>query len=199
MSDAAADDRPCRGRPRSAALDAAIVTAAIELLGEVGMVGLSMDLLAQRAGVGKATIYRRWSSKEQLVIDVLQSSAEPIVVPDTGSVVEDLRSYTRSMAERLASGRMSDVLPHLIEASCYDEELRESLDEFALQRQSTVRELFERGVARGELGPNFDIDMAVDTVLGAFVYRRLMSGAVLDAGFADRLVAFVVPTATTGA
>ena len=192
----AAADRP-RGRPRSAGLDAAIVTAAIELLGEVGMVGLSMDLLAQRARVGKATIYRRWSSKEQLVIDVLRASVDTLPAPATGSVAEDLRAYTRAMAERFGGGRMSDVLPHLIEASCYDEQLRESLDDFTRRRQASLRAILRRGVASGELPKKYDIDLVVDVVMGSFLYRRLMSGETLDTKFADRLVAFVLSSATT--
>jgi len=185
--------RPVRGRPRTVGLDAAIVAAAVELLGEVGMVGLSMDLLAQRAGVGKATIYRRWESKEQLVIDVLQAIVEPSPTPDTGTVVGDLTAYTRMMVERFGQGRMSDVLPHLIEASCYDDQLRASLDDYSRQRQTTLRAILRRGIERGELPKDYDVDLVVDTVLGAFVYRRLMSGAPLNEAFSKRLIAFVLP------
>lgn len=191
---AAAAPRPVRGRPRTVGLDAAIVAAAIELLGEVGMVGLSMDSLAQRAGVGKATIYRRWGSKEQLVIDVLQAIVEPGPAPDTGTVAGDLTEYTQTMVQRFGDGRTSDVLPHLIEASCYDEQLRESLDDYSRQRQSTLRSMLRRGIERGELPADYDIDSVVDAVMGAFVYRRLMSGAPIDATFARRLVAFVLPS-----
>lgn len=193
MPGGATKPRPVRGRPRTVGLDAAIVAAAVELLGEVGMVGLSMDLLAQRAGVGKATIYRRWESKEQLVIDVLQAIVEPSPTPDTGTVVGDLTAYTRMMVERFGQGRMSDVLPHLIEASCYDDQLRASLDDYSRQRQTTLRAILRRGIERGELPKDYDVDLVVDTVLGAFVYRRLMSGAPLNEAFSKRLIAFVLP------
>ncbi|HQV59076.1 MAG TPA: TetR/AcrR family transcriptional regulator, partial [Ilumatobacteraceae bacterium] len=162
MPGGATKPRPVRGRPRTVGLDAAIVAAAVELLGEVGMVGLSMDLLAQRAGVGKATIYRRWESKEQLVIDVLQAIVEPSPTPDTGTVVGDLTAYTRMMVERFGQGRMSDVLPHLIEASCYDDQLRASLDDYSRQRQTTLRAILRRGIERGELPKDYDVDLVVE-------------------------------------
>lgn len=187
--------RVARGRPRSAELDATIVATAIELLGEVGMAGLSMDLLARRAGVGKATIYRRWDSKEQLVIDALMSSVAALPVSATGSARTDIEAYVHALVERFGEGRLSDVLPHLIEASCYDDDLRELLEHFTRQRQSTLRGLLQRGIEGGEIDEGIDVDMVVDSVIGSVVYRRLMSGAPLDAAFADRLLTFVFAAA----
>ena len=103
------------------------------------MAGLSMDVLAQRAGVGKATIYRRWDSKEALILDALRMTATPIPAPDEGTVRDDLFAYMDAVIERFSPGRGSDVLPHLIEASCYDEQLRASLDDYLRGRQATIR------------------------------------------------------------
>src|SRR5215208_2909810 len=114
-------EAPRRGRPRRADADQAILTATVELLGEVGVAGFSMDLLAQRAGVGKATIYRRWPSKETLILDALRMTSTPIPVPDEGNLRDDLFTYMDAVIECFSPGRGgSDVLPHLIEASCYD-------------------------------------------------------------------------------
>ena len=140
-----------RGRPRRADADEAILAATLELLSEVGVAGLSMDLLARRAGVGKATIYRRWDSKEALILDTLRMMSTPIPVPDEGSVREDLFVYMDAVIEHFAPGRGSDTLPHLIEASCYDEQLRASLDDYLRDRQSTTRLILRRGIERGEL------------------------------------------------
>ena len=179
---------PRRGRPRRADVDAAILAATIDLLVETGVAGFSMDLLAQRAGVGKATIYRRWASREELILEALETAVAPLPDPDTGSLRRDLQTYMESLVERVGSAPRNDVLPHLLEASCYDEQLRASLEGYVRDRQSTVRTILRRGISRGELPADADIDVHVDAVLGPFFYRRLLSGAPLDRRFTTRLV-----------
>jgi AcrR family transcriptional regulator len=181
-----------RGRPRRADADDAILGATRELLSEVGVAGLSMDVLAHRAGVGKATIYRRWDSKETLILDALRLTATPIPVPDTGNLHDDLFAYMDAVIERFSPGRGSDVLPHLIEASCYDEHLRASLDEYTLGRQATIRLLLRRGIERGELPVGSDVDLLVDVILAPFFYHHLLTGATVDRNFTHRLVEFAL-------
>ena len=181
-----------RGRPRRADADGAIITATLELLREVGVAGLSMDVLAQRAGVGKATIYRRWDSKEAVILHALRMTDTPLPVPDEGDLRSDLERYLASVIAHYHPGRGSDILPHLIEASCYDEALRASLDEHNRRRQATVRALLDRGIGRGELPADTDVDLLVDVLIGPFLYRRLITGAPLDADFIRRLVAFAL-------
>jgi AcrR family transcriptional regulator len=181
-----------RGRARRAEADEAILTAAMQLLAEVGLAGLSMDDLARRAGVGKATIYRRWTSKEALVLDALHTATTPIPTPDEGDLRADLITYTDALIERFGTGRGSDVLPHLIEASCYDDHLRASLDDYTRARQATIRLLLRRGIARGELPADADVDLLVDVILGPFFYRHLLTGAPLDRNFSRRLVDLIV-------
>jgi AcrR family transcriptional regulator len=181
-----------RGRPRRADADEVIIRATIELLQELGVAGLSMDLLAQRAGVGKATIYRRWDSKEAVILHALRMSDTPIPVPDEGTLRDDLNAYLDAVVRHYHPGRGSDILPHLIEASCYDEALRASLDEHNRQRQATVRLLLQRGIERGELAADTDIDLLVDVLIGPFLYRRLVTGAPLDGDFTRRLVDFAL-------
>ena len=78
----------------------------MELMAEVGFAGVTVDAVAQRAGVGKATIYRRWKSKERLVLDAIGASTEPAPVPDTGSVAGDLREIYGRMAEYAVAARV---------------------------------------------------------------------------------------------
>jgi len=184
-------DRP-PGRPRDAGADHAILTATIDLLGDGGIAGLSMDLVARRAGVGKATIYRRWGSKEALVLDALNVAPPAVPVPDTGSVRGDLTAYATSLAKKFGSAPASDVLPHLIEAACYDERLRASLHEYSRLRQQTVRTILKRAYERGELTDDDDRELIVDLLLGSFFYRRLMSGDPFSPRFAVRLVDFLL-------
>ena len=180
------------GRPRSADATEAILAATLEQLTNAGAAALSMDVVAQRAGVGKATIYRRWASKEALVLDVLRAAIEPIPVPDEGSLRADLIAYTDEVVERFRAGRGSDVLPHLVAASCHDEGLRASLDDYVRGGQSTLRLLLRRGIDRGELPADTDIDLAVEAILGPIFYRHLLSGEPVDRALARRLVEHVL-------
>ena len=136
-----------RGRPRSKELDASILEATLELASEVGINGMSMDELAQRAGVSKASIYRRWPSKELLVIDALRSAMGPLDAVDTGDVGSDLRAILGDLVSRFSSKeRMNDVLPHLIEVATHDPTLRVELDAYTQLRRVPMRASLERGV-----------------------------------------------------
>lgn len=185
---------PRRGRPRSADADEAILSATLELAGEVGINGMSMDDLAERAGVSKTTIYRRWTSKEQLVLEALRSAMGPLDDVDTGSMRDDLRAYLIELGERMWRGRMSDVLPHLIEVACHDDSLRSRLDDYVQFRRAPMLEILRRGLDRAELPADTDVEVLTDVLLGPFIYRRLLTHAPLDATFVDRLLAVAVPT-----
>jgi AcrR family transcriptional regulator len=185
---------PRRGRPRSVDTDEAILAATLALAGEVGVNGMSMDVLAERAGVSKTTIYRRWTSKEQLVLDALRSAMGPLDDVDTGSLHDDLRAYLIELGERMWQGRMSDVLPHLIEVACHDESLRSRLDDYVRYRRAPMLAILGRGLDRGELPEDTDLDVLADVLIGPFVYRRLLTHAPLDETFVDRLLAVAIPS-----
>ncbi len=180
------------GRPRDAGADQAILDATTELLADGGIAGLSMDLVAKRAGVGKATIYRRWESKEELVLDAMSVAPPSVPMPDTGTVRGDLVAWATALARKFGSAPASDILPHLIEAACYDERVRTSLHEYARLRQQTLRTILQRGYERGELTDDDDRELIVDLLMGTFHYRRLMSGDPFTPRFAVRLVDFVL-------
>ncbi len=183
-----------RGRPRSKELDASILGATLDLASEVGINGMSMDELAQRAGVSKASIYRRWPSKELLVIDALRSAMGPLEPVDLGDVGSDLRAILGELVSRFSSkDRMSDVLPHLIEVATHDPTLRVELDAYTQLRRVPMRTILERGVIRGEISPDVDLDTMIDALLGPIIYRRLLTGDTIDTDFIERLMALVVP------
>jgi AcrR family transcriptional regulator len=192
--DECADVAPRRGRPRSKEFNESILAATLELAGEVGIKGMSMDELAQRAGVSKATIYRRWPSKEILVLHALQSAMRPFDDVDTGALLEDLRQCLGQMIARMSTkDRMNDVLPHLVEMATHDATLRSAVDDYVQNRRVPVRQVLERAIARGELASDTDVETMVDALLGPIIYRRLLSGGVLDTDFLDRLIALVLP------
>jgi hypothetical protein len=84
------------------------------------------------------------------------------------------------------------VLPHLIEASCYDDQLRASLDEYLRERQATTRMILHRAIERGQLPADTDVDLITDVILAPFFYRHLLTGAPVDRDFTHRLVDFAL-------
>jgi AcrR family transcriptional regulator len=190
------DAAPRRGRPRSVDVDEAVLAATLEVAGEVGVSKMSMDEVAVRAKVPKATIYRRWSSKEELVLEALRSAMSPFDDADTGSLRGDLDLYLGELAHRFQKGQMSDVLPHLIEVACHDANLRSSLDAYIDYRRTPLRRMLERARQRGELTSSIDIDVLIDAILGPFAYRRLLSHKPIDEHFVTTLLSIVLPDAS---
>jgi len=171
------------GRPRDARADRAILEATLELASEQGL-GLSMDAVAARAGVSKATIYRRWESKEALVLDAWRELVSPMPVPDTGSLRGDLRAIFTQLCHHAGETPMGHVLPQMIAASRMNPEMRASFVEFVTDRRRPTRAVLERAVAKGELAADTDFDLLSDLLAGPFFYRILMSDAPVD----DQLV-----------
>lgn len=176
------------GRPRDARADEAIVAATLQLLGQVGLAGLSIEAVAATAGVGKATVYRRWPSKEALVLHALTQGTDMPPTPDTGTLRTDLEAYLGDVVERIHAYRSQDVLPHLVGAASYDTALRDALAEYTRTRQAPMRTIVRRAAARGEMPPGDDPAVFVDLVLGAVNYRRLMTDGPLDAAFVKDLL-----------
>ena len=181
-----------RGRPRDARCDHAILQATLDMLAEGGAANLSIDGVAARAGVGKATIYRRWSSKEALLLEALGTDTTTLVSPDTGSLRSDLEAYFEALIERLRESEGSDVLPHLIEAACYDAEVRTSLDEYLSSRQKPLRSILRRAQQRGEIAAGIDLKVVADVLVGPVTYRRLMTGDPIDRAFTRKLLDIVL-------
>jgi AcrR family transcriptional regulator len=180
------------GRPRDARADEAIVAATLQLLGQVGLAGISIEAVAATAGVGKATIYRRWPSKEALVLHAMLQGTDVPPTPDTGSLRGDLEAYLLDVVERIRAYRAQDVLPHLVGAASYDPAVRDALADYTRARQAPMRTMLARAADRGDLPAGHDVDVFVDTVLGAINYRRLMAHAPVDAAFVQDLLVTVL-------
>jgi AcrR family transcriptional regulator len=169
------------GRPRSAAADASIVRATLELLLEEGYRGLTMEQVRVRAGVGKATLYRRYGSKQDLVTEAVRHLNQPIDRPDTGAVREDILAVARSVITGAERVEFASFAPRLLAESAGDAEMHAIFyAHLVAPRREAMGEVLRRGVARGELRADLDIELAIDVLTGPWVYRLLISGGDPD-------------------
>ena len=186
---ATADPTPARrpGRPRSEQADKAILAAALRLLAVEGARAFSMEAVAAEAGVGKTTVYRRWSSKGELAGAAIQLLRPPGPPEDSGSFEGDLEAFGRGQGGRARDTGLVDLLPRFAVAALADPELRPLVIEGVVGPvRAILAELVRRGIDRGELAPDLDVEVAVDLLHGTTIYRILMSEA--DLGGADRTI-----------
>jgi AcrR family transcriptional regulator len=174
--------------PRVARSRAAVLAATVDLLGEVGHVGTTVEAIAERSGVAKTTIYRHWPSRAPLLIDAFHSRVEHSTHEPTGDVRADLVAIARGLATKLRNPQWSRILATLIDAAESDPELSELTAAFTQQRREAVRAVLERGIADGELDPGIDTELAAQMVGGAIFYQRLVRRRAAD----DREVARMV-------
>jgi AcrR family transcriptional regulator len=188
----AAAPRPM-GRPRDERADRAILAAALELIAEQGVPDLRMDDVAERAGVGKATIYRRYRSKDDLVTAAVAGLVSEITVPDTRSTRADLLALMRRAVKVYRGSVEAGVMPSLVDAMRRDPDLARMVrNGFLAQRRAALRTVLERGVDRGDLDPNLDLELALDVLGGPLFYRLLITGGPIDQRLADGVVELIL-------
>lgn len=179
------------GRPRDERAERAILTATLQLTAEVGLSRMTIAAVAERAGVGKATIYRRWSTKAEMVLAAFTVLLEPGPVPDTGSVRGDLHAYQRGFADMLIRPG-GDTVPHLAAAAMSNPDMQATLSTWVARRRAVLRQVLARGVERGELRPDVDLDLALELFSGPLVYRMIWAGLPVNDEVADELVDMVL-------
>ncbi|WP_222272680.1 TetR/AcrR family transcriptional regulator [Modestobacter marinus] len=188
------DHRPGRGgRPRDPSRDGAIRAAILEVLARSGYSGLTMDAVAAAAGVGKATIYRRWRTKSDLVADaVAQLSHTPVEVPDTGSLEGDLRELLRWLVDTV-NGPIGGAIRALLSALSHEPALRTAFHEGPLALWGAAfGEVWDRAVQRGELGVSMTGTAVAATASAPILQCWLFHGEPVPREFADEVVADVV-------
>lgn len=178
------------GRPRNPEVDRAILRAALDLLAEESYDALSMEAVAARAGCGKAAIYRRWPSKSALVVDAVAACKEKAIqLPDTGSTREDLRLHVQNMVRHLRTSDTGRIMPALLAELARNPEFAASFRQGLVQpRRALVLEMLRRGVARGELRPDVDLDIVADAMAAVFHYRMFFTGQEIDDDMPERVV-----------
>jgi AcrR family transcriptional regulator len=191
-----AETRPAKGRAphrRDENARLAVLHAADDLLVERGFGGVTIEGIAARAGVAKQTIYRWWPSKVDVLLDTLVDDASrQLVVPDTGSAIDDTRRYLRVLARFLTREPAGKVLLALLGEAQHDAEMAGVFHHRYLDPQrEREREMLKRGIAAGELPAALDVDAALDAMSGPIVYRAL-TGAPIPRTFVDGLVADIL-------
>jgi AcrR family transcriptional regulator len=188
-----ATTRRATGRPREERADRAILAAALQLIAEHGVRDLRMDDVAERARVGKATIYRRYRSKDELVAAAVAALVSEITVPDTGSTRADLLALMRSAVDVYSGSVEAGVMPSLVDAMSRDVELARLVREgFLAQRRAALRAVLERGIERGDLARDLDLELALDVLGGPLFYRLLITGGPIDRQLADGVVELIL-------
>jgi AcrR family transcriptional regulator len=184
---AVASRRP--GRPRSERADRAIIDAALSLFAESGPEGLCIERVAARAGVGKATIYRRWPGKEDLLLDAIAALKAPLPEPAGRSVREDLAALLGVLCQESADPRRAREFALLLgEGSKYPRLMERYVETVLEPRREVVRAVLRRGMATGELRPDIDVEAALFMLVGAVVARRGHEQQEIPAGYAERVV-----------
>jgi AcrR family transcriptional regulator len=181
------DAAPAAGRPRSEEAHQAILDATLELLAEVGFSALTVEGVASRAGVGKATIYRRWPSKLPLVIEAF-GGLPALEDVDTGSVETDLKTMLRSYLDLFHRTPLAAVLPSLAGERAHSHELTPLFDTVMKDRRQPLVRILQRGVARGELRQDLDLELAADLVVGPISVRLFFTGRPLQPDLVDPMV-----------
>jgi AcrR family transcriptional regulator len=177
------------GRPRSERAERAILDAALELFAESGVSGVCIEAVAARAGVGKATIYRRWPGKEDLLLDALALLKSPLPEPAGASVREDLVAMLGVMYRDAADPvRMRRYTLLLGEGEKYPKIMQRYKETIVEPRRDLLRSVLRRGVASGELRPDADVEVAMWLLMGAVVARGKDGAEQVAADYAERVV-----------
>jgi AcrR family transcriptional regulator len=185
---------PPRGRPRSDSASRAILEAFRELLVEVGFARLRLEHVAARAGTSKATIYRRWHSKEELAIELLHELATPfLAIPDSGDTRAELVTVTQSCIGRLTESDFGPVMRAMLCQIAANPTVGDRFRAMVVQaRRDEVRRVIERGIARGDLPASTDLDIVTELLIGP-IYFRLVFGGALDREFGEQVVDALLP------
>ncbi|MFE6039657.1 TetR/AcrR family transcriptional regulator [Streptomyces sp. NPDC056452] len=194
------DPKARRGRPRSGEADARIIDAALELLLERGYDRFSVDEVAAKAEVAKTTLYRRWSTKDHLIVAVVARMQDEVPVEYSGDVRADLTRYLNAIAAGLhrmgqagrptASGDTSaGLVAEVAAAAARHADIGAAVHAMFVRRNALVLRLLEQAREHGEIGPGVEPEVLFDQLAGAIYYRLLITGRPIDAAYVDRLVA----------
>lgn len=182
-----------KGRPRSEKTEKAILSAAYKLLMDKGFHSITIENIAKEAAVSKATIYKWWPNKAAVVADsFFAASQEQIHTPDTGSVEQDLLLQLDNLRSFLATDK-GRVITELVGQGQLDQDVAIAYrTRYFAPRRRVAEEILKRGVERGELLKDLDLELGVDLIFAPLFYRLLVTGADISPDFIKGVVSYVL-------
>jgi AcrR family transcriptional regulator len=172
---------------RSARVRAAVLDATFALLRTQGLEGLRIAEVADRAGVNETSIYRRWGSRENLLLDALLEVTEQLLVPDTGVLRDDLIAYATDLAAFLATP-LGHALEHALAAAGDDPDARRARDRYWDARYARSRQIVTRAIERGDLPGDVDPRLVIEMLVSPVHFRVVLTREPVDPGMPARVV-----------
>jgi AcrR family transcriptional regulator len=173
----------------------AITSAMFHELAETGYARMSMDAVARRAGVGKAAVYRRWPSKQAMLIDLVGAAVLRTVpeVPDAGSLAGDVRGFLDVIAAQATDPRVNRIALDLLAETARNPELADALhDVVAEPRRTAAAGVLARAIDRGELPADLDREIGLDLLVGPLIMRLLIAADQVDDAYLTRLTKVIM-------
>lgn len=174
---------------------AAITRAMFDQLAETGYARMSMDAVARRAGVGKAAVYRRWPSKQAMLIDLVGAAMRDNLpeVPDAGSLAGDVRGFLDVIVAQTTQPRIRRIALDVLVETTRSPELTAALDDVVGQpRRTAAASVLTRAIDRGELSAELDRELGLDLLIGPLVMRLLQGTNQIDDAYLTRLTEVIV-------
>lgn len=178
---------------RTARIRASVLEATVQELAASGVAGLSLEAVARHAGVHKATLYRRWGTRERLLLELMrEQAAEAVPVPNTGSLRQDLIALAQAAVGNSASPSVEPILRAIIAELTHNPAVANAAQQFWRERMALDGKIIERAVARGDIRLGTDPRAAIEAVLGPLHLRLLITGEPADAGAIETVVDLVI-------
>ncbi|MGW7434448.1 TetR/AcrR family transcriptional regulator [Streptomyces sp. NPDC054849] len=186
------------GRPREERVTGAVLKAVVDLVTEQGIEGVTMDAVVARAGVSKPAIYRRWPTKQDLIIAAAETRIGVLSVPDLGDFRAEIRFVLNARLEAYRLPGSDRLIAGLIGAAAERGAHRGQYAEYTERITSETRRILERGIARGDVDPGTDVRAAATLVAAPLLFRLIGEQEMPDARFVDALVDLVARAVSAG-
>lgn len=184
---------------RAARVRTAVLSAAAELIEEVGYDSVTYEAIADRAGVHKTTVYRRWPTKPELLAEALDlHSEEHVPVPATGSLAGDLTALAAAVAANISSPGGARRSTSIIAAAAHSEELADTVHRFMSRRVTLTETVVAQAIERGEISAGLDPRVVIEALVGPIWFRLLLTGEPIDDEFLSTLVRLVESGTNSG-
>ncbi len=179
-------------RTRSEEAHQKVVAAAVEIVAEQGISGFTVDAVARNSGVAKTTIYRRWKSGDDLLMEALDCSVEHLATPNTGALRTDLVEIYRAVIAMVEQPHVFSTMLGALARAASDPDFRRLTQDLEKERHQPIRTILQLAQARGEIAAGADLGLLTDFVEGPLAARKILSMGTFDAGELEQIVDMVV-------